>query len=59
MAQAILREDAVVTSDLHNIFPFWKAGWPMVQFDNAYAILEDDIDIHYKLVIEKLIENSR
>ena len=59
VAQAILREDAVVTSDLHNIFPLWKAGWPMVQFDNAYAILEDDIDIHYKLVIEKLIENSR
>src|SRR5690606_17373264 len=35
IAQAILREDAIVTHDLHNIFPFWKEGWPMVQFDNA------------------------
>lgn len=39
IAQAILRENAVVTHDLHNIFPFWKEGWPMVQFDNAYKIL--------------------
>ncbi|MEE1122188.1 MAG: hypothetical protein UHU06_01365, partial [Acinetobacter pseudolwoffii] len=36
IAKAILREDAIVTHDLHNIFPFWKEGWPMVQFDNAY-----------------------
>ena len=59
VAQAIIREDAVVTQDLHNIFPFWKAGWPMVQFDNAYNILEEDISIHYALVIEHLIENFR
>ena len=59
VAQAILREDAIVTRDLHNIFPFWKEGWPMVQFDNAYNILEEDIGIHYALVIENLIENFK
>lgn len=55
VAQAILREDAVVTADLHNIFPFWKEGWPMVQFDNAYKILEEDINIHYQAVLERLL----
>ncbi|CAB1215695.1 hypothetical protein [Acinetobacter bouvetii] len=55
VAQAIVREDAVVTHDLHNIFPFWKEGWPMVQFDNAYKILEEDINIHYQAVLDALI----
>lgn len=55
IAQAITREDATVTHDLHNIFPFWKEGWPMVQFDNAYNILEDDIAIHYQAVLDALI----
>ena len=55
IAQAILREDAVVTHDLHNIFPFWKEGWPMVQFDNAYKILQEDIQIHYQAVLEALL----
>lgn len=55
IAQAILREDAVVTHDLHNIFPFWKKGWPMVQFDNAYKILQEDIQIHYQAVLEALL----
>ena len=55
VAQAIVREDATVTHDLHNIFPFWKEGWPMVQFDNVYKILEDDIRIHYEAVLEALI----
>lgn len=55
IAQAILREDAVVTHDLHNIFPFWKEGWPMVQFDNAYKILQEDIQIHYRAVLEALL----
>ncbi len=55
IAQAILREDAVVTHDLHNIFPFWKEGWPMVQFDNAYKILQEDILIHYQAVLEALL----
>ena len=59
VAQAIVREDSIVTHDLHNIFPFWKEGWPMVQFDNAYNILEDDIRIHYALVVESLIENFK
>ena len=59
ISQAIQREDAIVTKDLHNIFPFWKEGWPMVQFDNAYNILEDDIRIHYALVIESLIKHCR
>ena len=55
ISQAILREDAIVTHDLHNIFPFWKEGWPMVQFDNAYKILEDDIQIHYQAVLDALL----
>ncbi|KAF1027248.1 hypothetical protein [Acinetobacter sp.] len=55
VAQAIVREDAVVTHDLHNIFPFWKEGWPMVQFDSAYKILEDDISIHYQAILDVLI----
>ena len=55
IAQAILREDAIVTHDLHNIFTFWKEGWPMVQFDNAYKILEDDIQIHYQAVLDALL----
>ena len=55
VAQAISREDATVTRDLHNIFPFWKEGWPMVQFDNAYSILAEDISIHYQAVLDALI----
>lgn len=55
IAQAILREDAVVTHDLHNIFPVWKEGWPMVQFDNAYKILQEDIQIHYQAVLKALL----
>lgn len=55
VAQAIVREDAIVTHDLHNIFPFWKEGWPMVQFDSAYKILEDDISIHYQALLDVLI----
>ena len=55
VAQAIVREDAIVNSGLHNIFPFWKEGWPMVQFDNAYTILEDDINIHYQAVLDALL----
>ncbi len=55
IAQAITREDAIVTHDLHNIFPFWKEGWPMVQFDSAYKILEEDINIHYQAVLDLLI----
>ncbi len=55
VAQAIVREDAIVTNGLHNIFPFWKEGWPMVQFDSAYKILDDDINIHYQAVLDALI----
>ena len=55
VAQTIVREDSIVTHDLHNIFPFWKEGWPMVQFDNAYTILEDDISIHYQALLDALI----
>ena len=54
ISQAIQREDAIVTKDLHNIFPFWKEGWPMVQFDNAYTILVEDISIHYQATLDKL-----
>lgn len=56
VAQAIVREDATVTHDLHNIFPFWKEGWPMVQFDSAYKILSEDISIHYQATLDKLLE---
>lgn len=56
IAQAITREDATVTADLHNIFPFWKEGWPMVQFDSAYKILSEDINIHYQATLVKLLE---
>lgn len=55
VAQAIVREDSIVTHDLHNIFPFWKEGWPMVQFDNAYKILSEDIAIHYQATLDQLI----
>lgn len=55
IAQAIHFEDAIVTHDLHNIFPFWKEGWPMVQFDNAYKILAEDISIHYQETLDRLI----
>ena len=55
VAQAIGREDAMVTHDLHNIFPFWKEGWPMVQFDNAYKVLAEDIAIHYQAMLDELI----
>lgn len=57
--QAIVREDAIVTRDLHNIFPFWKEGWPMVQFDNAYGILQEDISIHYQAVLDELLKNVK
>lgn len=59
VAQAISREDAIVTEGLHNIFPFWKQGWPMVQFDNAYTILAEDIAIHYQATLDQLISLSR
>ena len=55
IAQAITREDAIVTKDLHNAFPFWKEGWPMVQFDNVYKILADDIKIHYEAALLALL----
>ena len=55
VAQAIIREDSIVTEGLHNIFPFWKEGWPMVQFDNAFNILNDDIRIHYQATLDALL----
>lgn len=55
ISQAIVREDATVTHDLHNLFPFWKEGWPMVQFDNAYKILVEDITIHYQATLDRLL----
>lgn len=55
VAQAISREDAIVTHDLHNIFPFWKEGWPMVQFDQAYKTLNEDINIHYQSTLDALL----
>ncbi|MEI1744388.1 hypothetical protein V8P95_07950 [Acinetobacter baumannii] len=56
ISQAIVREDGIVTHDLHDIFPFWKEGWPMVQFDNAYKILEEDISLHFHAFLDAMIE---
>lgn len=56
IAQAINFEDAIVTDDLHDIFPFWKSGWPMVQFDNAYKILAEDIQLHYNDLLKTLLQ---
>ncbi|WP_151793962.1 hypothetical protein [Acinetobacter nosocomialis] len=56
ISQAIVREDGIVTHDLHDIFPFWKEGWPMVQFDNAYKILEEDITLHFHAFLDAMIE---
>ena len=56
ISQAIVREDAIVTHDLHNIFPFWKEGFPMVQFDNAYKILQEDISLHFHAFLDAMIE---
>lgn len=58
IAQAINFEDAVVTDDLHDIFPFWKSGWPMVQFDNAYKILAEDIQLHYNELLKTLLASQ-
>ena len=30
----------------------------MVQFDNAYKILSEDISVHYQEVIQQLIDNA-
>lgn len=56
IAQAISYDDAIVTHDLHDIFPFWKEGFPMVQFDNAYKILEEDITLHFHVFLDAMIE---
>ena len=54
IAQAIVYEDATVTADLDNTFPFWKEGYPMVQFDNTYSILAEDINLHFQQVLQEL-----
>ena len=59
IAQAIVYEDAVVTPDLNDAFPFWKEGYPMVQFDNIYKILTEDITVHYQAVIQQLSESLK
>lgn len=56
IAQAVAYEDAIVTHDLHNIFPYWKEGFPMVQFDNAYNILAEDITVHFIEVLKALVQ---
>ncbi len=59
VVQAIHYDDAIVTHDLHDIFPFWKEGFPMVQFDNAYKLLSEDITIHYQAVLDRLIASLK
>ena len=55
ISQSIIHEDAVVTPDLNDTFPFWKEGYPMVQFDNTFDILAVDIQVHYQALIERLL----
>ncbi len=55
IAQSIVYEDAIVTHDLDNTFPFWKEGFPMVQFDNTYKVLVEDIQLHYEMILDQLI----
>lgn len=56
IAQAIEFEDAIVTQGLHDIFPYWKEGFPMVQLDNAYKILAEDIQLHYEQVLQRFAQ---
>ncbi|MFT4021603.1 MAG: hypothetical protein QM666_08825 [Acinetobacter sp.] len=56
IAQAIHYDDAIVSKDLNDSFPFWKEGYPMVQFDNVYKILAEDIQVHYQAVLDQLIK---
>lgn len=56
ISQSLIYEDGVVTSDLHDIFPFWKEGYPMVQFDNVYTILAEDIQLHFQALINELLK---
>lgn len=58
IAQSLQHEDGMVTDALNDIFPFWKSGYPMVQLDNAYAILVEDIQLHYQQLIEALLAQS-
>ncbi|MCH4248907.1 MAG: hypothetical protein LKF82_13945 [Acinetobacter populi] len=55
ITQSIVFEDAVVTPDLNDVFPFWKEGYPMVQFDNTYTILAEDIQLHFEALIDTLL----
>jgi hypothetical protein len=55
IAQSIIYEDGVVSAQLHDAFPFWKEGYPMVQYDNTYQILAKDIQIHYQAALDALI----
>lgn len=56
IAHSIIHEDGIVTADLNDVFPFWKQGFPMVQYDNAYKILAEDIHIHLQLLIDQLLD---
>lgn len=55
ISQSIVHEDAVVTADLNDAFPFWKEGYPMVQFDNTFDILTEDIQVHFQALIQTLL----
>lgn len=57
ITQSIVFEDAVVTPDLNDVFPFWKEGYPMVQFDNTYTILAEDIQLHFEALIDALLKH--
>ena len=56
IVQSIRHEQAQVTPELDQLFAFWKTGYPMVQLDNAYRILSQDIQIHYQQLIHTLLE---
>lgn len=54
--QSLIHEDGVVTTALHDAFHFWKEGFEMVQLDLAFETLAEDIQIHFGLIIDQLLE---
>lgn len=58
ISHAIIYDDATVTTDLNDAFPFWKEGFPMVQFDNTYEILSEDIQIHFQNILTTFLSDQ-
>ncbi|MFB2537943.1 MULTISPECIES: hypothetical protein [unclassified Acinetobacter] len=54
--QAIIHEDGMVTEALDGAFHFWKHGFEMVQLDNNFELLAEDIQIHFEILIDALLD---